>query len=107
MISTIAYAFLDPKKEKGKLAAYIVGIGAAGFIVFGLASLVVFARQSLVKALVKRGTLRDRTAPVVEKDGEATQMQVQGSARASRVSLPAQAGAGGAKGSVEKRSLDV
>jgi hypothetical protein len=31
-----AYSFLDPKKQGGLLAAYIVGIAAAGVIIFAI-----------------------------------------------------------------------
>jgi hypothetical protein len=59
-----AYAFLDPKREHARLAAYIVGVGAAGLIIFALVRTVMWARARAVRALVARGTLRERLAPV-------------------------------------------
>jgi hypothetical protein len=59
-----AYAFLDPKREHARLAAYIVGVGAAGLIIFALVRTVMWARARAVRALMARGTLRERLAPV-------------------------------------------
>jgi hypothetical protein len=63
-----AYAFLDPKREHARLAAYIVGVGAAGLIIFALVRTVMWARARAVRALVARGTLRERLAPVHQEE---------------------------------------
>jgi hypothetical protein len=50
------------------LAAYIVGVGAAGLIIFALVRTVMWARARAVRALVARGTLRERLAPVHQEE---------------------------------------
>jgi hypothetical protein len=62
----VAYAFLDPNKEHGLLAAYILGIGLAAIIVFSLARSLVHLRARAVASLVASARLRKRTVDVPE-----------------------------------------
>ena len=45
----IAYSFLDPTKEGSKLAGWIIGIGAAGVIIFSLARTLILLRSHIIR----------------------------------------------------------
>lgn len=58
------YSFLNPSKEHGYLAAYIVGIGAAGFIIFALARTACALRT---RFFPPRAVNPDGSSPIVER----------------------------------------
>jgi hypothetical protein len=55
------YDFLDPQKEHGKLAAYIVGIAVAECIIFALIYGIIVLREKLIAIFCHSKAGRDRT----------------------------------------------
>jgi hypothetical protein len=55
------YDFLDPHKEHGKLAAYIVGIAVAECIIFALVYGIIVLREKLIAIFCQSKAVRDKT----------------------------------------------